>query len=418
MDQAKLIGPFVQIVTMENTPLKGPISDEDLMIHANDPWILIVGNLIAGVGKYSDLIASQSNQSDIEIIHLTEKYVCIPGLIDCHTHICFGGSRSNDYALRNSGKSYLEIAKSGGGIWDTVQQTRGQSIDALKRGTVNRAKRHLLEGVTTIEIKSGYGLSMEEELKMLRAISLANNSIECDLISTCLAAHILPKDFQGSISAYLDLIADDLLPTILTEGLSNRVDVFVEQGAFSTNEATTYLKKAKALGFDATVHADQFHAGGSEVAIEVGAVSADHLEASTQNEIKLLAKSEVIPVALPGASLGLGMSFTPARKLLDSGASLAIASDWNPGSAPMGDLLLQACLLGASEKLSNAEVLAGLTLRASKALKLTDRGEIITGKLADLAIFPCDHLNEIFYHQGKLKPSMVLKGGNLISKPN
>jgi imidazolonepropionase len=186
------------------------------------------------------------------------------------------------------------------------------------------------------------------------------------------------------------------------------VDIFVEEGAFTVENALIYLNNAKKMSFDLTVHADQFSTGGSEVAVKMGAVSADHLEASTEYKIKLLADSNTVAVALPGASLGLGMPYTPARKLLDAGACLAIASDWNPGSAPMGDLLLQAAVIGASEKLSTAETFAALTYRAAKALNLHDRGILAPGKRAHLQVYPCSDYREILYNQGSLKPNQVL----------
>ncbi|MGI9547903.1 MAG: imidazolonepropionase, partial [Flavobacteriaceae bacterium] len=334
--------------------------------------------------------------------------------IDAHTHICFGGSRARDYAKRNAGKSYLEIAREGGGIWDTVSKTREASIQELIKGIVKRSKLHLKNGTTTIEVKSGYGLSVDEELKMLRAISEANEQISTDLIATCLAAHIPPKDFKGSSEEYLKLISRELFPRLIEEKLSSRVDIFIEESAFSVLEAMSYLREAQRMGFELTIHADQFSTGGSEVAVALGALSADHLEASTDREIKILAGSSVISTALPGASLGLGCPFTPARKILDAGGALAIASDHNPGSAPMGDLLTQSAILGAIEKLSNAEVLAGITFRAAAALNLDDRGTLSVDSLADLAVFHTDHYNEILYHQGNLKPCMVWKKGQLV----
>jgi imidazolonepropionase len=171
--------------------------------------------------------------------------------------------------------------------------------------------------------------------------------------------------------------------------------------------AMIYLKKAKEMGFEVTVHADQFTTGGSEVAVKIGAISADHLEASGEREIKLLANSDTVAVTLPGASLGLGMQYVPARKLLDAGACLAIASDWNPGSAPMGDLLMQAAVMSAAEKLSTAEVFAGLTFRAAKALNLSDRGILAAGMKADMQAYPCGDYREILYHQGRLKPLTI-----------
>jgi imidazolonepropionase len=202
------------------------------------------------------------------------------------------------------------------------------------------------------------------------------------------------------------------------ENLCTRIDAFVEKSAFSPEEILPYLKKAQQMGFDLTIHADQFSCGGSQVAVTLGARSADHLEASGEVEIQALAQSSTVAVALPGASIGLGMAFTPARKLLDQGAILAIASDWNPGSAPMGDLLTQASILATFEKLSTAEVLAGITFRAAAALGLTDRGKLTIGQLADFILFPTADYREILYQQGKMKPVGVWKKGENVLGTN
>jgi len=277
----------------------------------------------------------------------------------------------------------------------------------LEKLLLQRVERHLSEGVTTIEIKSGYGLETQSELKQLRAISKASTQTKASLVSTCLAAHMVPKDFSGGQSEYLNYVFHDLLPVIKNESLSNRVDVFIEESAFDANNALIYLNRAKQMGFDITVHADQFTTGGSAVAVKSGAVSADHLEASRDSEIKLLASSDTVAVVLPGASLGLGIAYASARKLLNAGACLAIASDWNPGSAPMGDLLMQAAVMSAAEKLNTAEVFTGLTFRAAKALRLNDRGILAPGMRADMQAYPINDYREILYHQGKLKPLII-----------
>ncbi len=412
MKKYKFIGPFIQLIGLENTKIKGPIKDEELTI-LKDVGILIEDDKIYNIDQYSSL-REKALSLDAEIIELQGNYVCTPGFVDAHTHICFSGSRARDYAMRNAGKTYLEIAEAGGGIWDTVTQTRKATQQELSYGIIKRANTLLKTGVTTIEVKSGYGLSVPEELKMLRAIKKANSEIEADLISTCLAAHMLPKDFDGNHTAYLDMISNTLFPILKEEHLTQRIDAFIEKSAFLPSDIFPYYQKAKAMGFDITVHADQFSTGGSEVAVKLDAISADHLEASTEDEIEMLAKSNVISVALPGASIGLGCDFTPARKILNSGGALAIASDWNPGSAPMGDLLTQACILGTFEKLSNAEILAGITYRAAAALNLSDRGRLKPGMLADFNMFQTDHYNEIFYYQGKLVPSQVWKKGDIV----
>jgi imidazolonepropionase len=349
------------------------------------------------------------------ITALEGAYVAVPGYIDCHTHICFGGNRARDFALRNAGVSYLEIAQSGGGIWDTVTQTRKCTEQELTQIVIKNANKHLQMGVTTIEVKSGYGLSVEEEIKMLRAIKCGNNETAADLVATCLAAHLKPKDFNGSNEAYLDYLVANLFPVLQSENLTKRIDAFVETSAFSASEIAPYLQSAKELGFDITIHADQFTTSGSEVAIHYGALSADHLEASEDKEIELLAQSKTIAVALPGASVGLGCVFAPARKILDNGGALAIASDWNPGSAPMGDLVCQASILATFEKLSTAEVLAGITFRAAAALNLFDRGRLIAGNKADFILYPTTDYRDILYYQGSLRPSKIWKSGKLVS---
>ena len=406
-----LIGPFAQLAPMSNLPLKGAIKDEALTLITGG-GVLISNSQIEAIGDYKEIKRSMGNTPFDEVI-LNDKFVGLPGFIDCHTHICYAGSRARDYAARNSGKTYLEIAQAGGGIWDTVTQTRKASEEELSKLTVQRATAHLSRGTTTIEIKSGYGLDPENELKMLSAIANANEASSVDLIPTCLAAHTIPKDRSITSVDYLNELLSDLLPEVKKRSLASRVDIFIEEGAFNTNEGKDYVIKAKEMGFDITIHADQFSVGGSTLAVECGAMSADHLEASTDREIQLLAQSDVIPVALPGASLGLGCGFTPARSLLDAGSSLAIASDHNPGSAPMGDLITQAAILGTMQQLSQAEVLAGITYRAAAALGLSDRGTLEKGKVADICIYRVSDLNEVLYHQGSLTPTLVIKKGKI-----
>ena len=246
---------------------------------------------------------------------------------------------------------------------------------------------------------------------MLRIINEIDSSNDIDLIPTCLAAHVTPKKYESS-KKYLDSIVNDLLPIIKEENLSNRVDIFIEEKAFSITEASNFLEKIK-NDFYITAHANQFTSGGLKVGVDNGAVSVDHLEVITDQEIDYLSKSDTTGVVLPGCSLGLGIPFAPARKLLDNNCKVSIASDWNPGSAPMGDLLMQASLLGSTEKLSNAEVLAGITCRAANALSLEDRGSLENGKIADMIGFKTNDFRDILYNQGKLKPSFICKRGKI-----
>ena len=407
----ELIGPISQLVTLQDLPLKGPISDSALPVISN-AGIAIENSTIVAVDNWDSLIARYPTA---HITKLEGAYVAVQGYIDCHTHICFGGNRARDFALRNAGVSYLEIAQSGGGIWDTVTQTRKCTEQELTQIVIKNANKHLQSGVTTIEVKSGYGLSVEEEIKMLRAIYNGNNETAADLVATCLAAHLKPKDFNGSNEAYLNYLVTNLFPVLRSENLTNRIDAFVESSAFSIDEIVPYLQAAKALNFDITIHADQFTTGGSEVALQFEALSADHLEASGDKEIEALAQSNTIAVALPGASVGLGCSFAPARKILNKGGALAIASDWNPGSAPMGDLVCQASILATFEKLTTAEVFAGITFRAAAALNLFDRGRLVAGNKADFILYSTNDYRDILYYQGSLRPSKICKSGKLVS---
>ncbi len=407
------IGPFTQIITMRGLPLKGALSDAQLEV-IEDGAMILEGERIETVGRVK-AIRQRAKVEGLPWHELDKPLVAIPGLIDAHTHICFAGSRAKDYAARSAGKTYLEIAQAGGGIWDTVLKTRAASPEELSTSIIDRAARLLRLGVTTAEVKSGYALTVEGELKMLRAIQTAHKNGPMDLIPTCLPAHIVPKDFGGSGMEYIEHLLTEFFPVVRREQLAKRADIFVEEEAFALDEARYYLSTLQKRGFDLTVHADQFSIGGSQVAIDCGARSADHLEASGAEQIEALAASSVIPVALPGASLGLGCAFAPGRQLLDAGASLAIASDWNPGSAPMGDLLTSASIFGMAQKLSLAELLAGITYRAAAALGLPDRGRLIEGQIADIVAFETGDYREVFYQQGQLRPALVWKKGQLIS---
>ncbi|MGZ5188642.1 MAG: imidazolonepropionase [Kaistella sp.] len=410
----KLTGPFKQIVTLANLPLRGKLSDDQLEI-IEDGGILTDNGKIVEIGNYEALktaVATEAKQYQTEFIE--GEQICMPAFTDSHTHICFGGNRANDFAMRNAGKTYLEIAESGGGIWSSVQHTRNASGEELLKTTLERINFLISLGITTIEIKSGYGLDVENELKMLRVIKKAQSLTKATLVPTCLSAHLKPRDFEGDNEEYLNYILDEILPKVKAEKLANRVDIFIEKSAFQPKESKAFLLKAKEMGFEITVHADQFTAGSSRIAVEVGAKSADHLEASIDEDIQFLAHSGTVAVALPGASLGLGEKFTPARKILDAGGILAIASDWNPGSAPMGNLITQASILATFEKLSTAEVLAGITFRSAFALNLEDRGILEKGKKADFVTFKTDNFQNVLYHQGSLAAESVFIDGEKI----
>ena len=390
---------------MVNLPERGAISDNSLEI-IDDGGVVIEDGKIIEVGDFLSL-----SKNDLDVREITYPCVLLPGFIDSHTHVCHYGNRSDEYAKRNSGISYQQILEEGGGIHNTMNSTSNSTDEQLTDDTLNRLKRHFQEGVLTCEVKSGYAPNLEDEVRMLRIINEIDSSNDIDLISTCLAAHVTPKKYESS-KKYLDSIVNELLPIIKEENLSNRVDIFIEEKAFSVTEASNFLEKIKS-DFYITAHANQFTSGGLKVGVDNGAVSVDHLEVITDQEIDYLSKSDTTGVVLPGCSLGLGIPFAPARKLLDYNCKVSIASDWNPGSAPMGDLLMQASLLGSTEKLSNSEVLAGITCRAANALSLEDRGSLENGKIADMIGFKTNDFRDILYNQGKLKPSFICKRGKI-----
>jgi imidazolonepropionase len=418
-DAAVLTGPFSELVSMEGLPLKGPISDDELIIR-RDAGILHrpgTGGEILEVGNFDQL---RQRWPTARVEEVPAGLCAFPGMTDAHTHLLWAGKRSADFAARLSGTSYREIASAGGGIMSTVRSVRNADSWHLAENLRHRAHQHLRRGVTTAEVKSGYGLDTENEIKMLEVISdvpggqrVSGGPGLPDLVPTCLAAHKNPGDLGLNNRRYLEMILGQLLPEIRRKNLSRRIDIFVEEGAFSPEEARDYLQAAKAMGFSLTVHADQFSAGGAELAVELGAVSADHLEHSDDAAIAALCTSETAAVALPGASIGLGEPFAPARRLLDGGASLVIASDWNPGSAPNGNLLLQAAILGTYEKLSMAELWAGITFRAAAALELDDLGILAGGSRADFIAFEGEWRDPLWF-QGSLPPAMIWKGGNRV----
>ena len=404
-----IIGPITQLLPMTGLPAKGPISDDQLSV-IKEAGIHIRDGVVVEIAPFERLV----KQAQIPVKELDAEFVGLPGFIDCHTHICYAGSRARDFAMRIAGKTYLEIAKEGGGIWDTVTSTRQADEDLLLSDLKYRAKLLLARGITTIEVKSGYGLDLEGELKMLRVIQRAQRALKVDLVPTCLAAHIVPKEFKGNVGGYLDMIISELFPFLKSENLTKRIDAFIEDEAYTPENIKPYLDEAQRMGMDITLHADQFSSGGSALGVRYGAVSVDHLEASGPKEIELLGNSDTVAVVLPGASIGLGCNFAPARAILDAGGQVAIASDWNPGSAPMGDLLTQASILATFQKLSNAEVLAGITSRAAKALNNDDIGVLSNTKNADLILFEVGDYREILYRQGGLSPKLIIKNGIMV----
>jgi imidazolonepropionase len=324
----------------------------------------------------------------------------IPGLVDCHTHLAFGGWRAEEFEQRIRGKSYLDIARAGGGIARTVGLTRAMSEDALVDRAAAFARSMLALGVTTIEAKSGYGLSLESELMLLGVYRRLSQQIPQWIAPTFLGAHTVPEEFKSRRGAYLELLVRELIPRVAREGLAHFCDAFVEEGAFSREEARTVLLAGLAHGLRPKLHADQLSdGGGAELAAELGAVSADHLECVSQRGIQALGSAGVVAVSLPLATLYLQHAPMPARHLIEAGVPLAVATDFNPGSAPSWHLPLAMLLACTLQRMTPAEVLKGATHYAARALALEQRvGSLEDGKAADFAVIDAESVDQWLYY--------------------
>ncbi len=366
-------------------------------IHAiADAALAWEGAVIRWVGRRADLPAEYRGAERVDARGAT----VVPGLIDCHTHLAFAGWRADEFEQRLRGRSYLEIARAGGGIARTVRLTRG----AGERELVDRAAGFLSEmltlGVTTVECKSGYGLDRDNELKLLGVYRTLDRSQPVRLVPTFLGAHMVPAEHRDDRERYIALLVDDLIPEIGAAGLARFCDVFVESSAFTVDEARRILKAGKAAGLAPKLHADQLTAGGgAELAAEVGAVSADHLECASDSGIAAMAAAGVVAVSLPFASLYLGQAPMPARKFIDAGVAVAVATDFNPGSAPSYHLPVALTLACTMQRMTPAEALKGATIYAARAVGLeTGIGSLEPGKAADFALIDAPDVDHWLYH--------------------
>jgi imidazolonepropionase len=354
------------------------------------------GPIIQWVGPEAEL---PSQFQSLTYVDARQRLV-IPGLVDCHTHLAFGGWRAEEFEQRIQGKSYLDIARGGGGIASTVAKTRQLSSDDLK----DRCRRFLAEiiqlGVTTIECKTGYGLDRETELRLLRVYRDLQDDGSVDIVPTFLGAHVVPPEFRERREEYVALLTETLIPEIAGEGLAEFCDVFVEASAFSLDESRRILSAAHGAGLGLKLHADQLTSGGgAELAAEMGAASADHLECVSPEGIRRLSKAGVVAVSLPLASLYLAHTPMQARALIDAGVPVAVATDFNPGSAPSYHLPL-AMMLGCTlQKMTPSEVLKGATLYAARAIgREPVTGSLEPGKRADFAIIDAPDVTHWLYH--------------------
>lgn len=324
----------------------------------------------------------------------------IPGLVDCHTHLAFGGWRAAEFEQRILGRDYLEIARAGGGILSTVMATRAASEGELVARSRTFLDEMIALGVTTVEGKSGYGLSLEEELKQLRVYRrLADDGPAC-VVPTLLAAHIVPPEFLQAREAYVDLIVEEIVPRAAADGLARCCDAFLEETAFSWDECRRVLVAGREAGLLPKLHADQLtDGGGARLAAEVGAVSADHLERVSTEGIEALAEAGVVAVSLPFATLYLNQDPLPARSLIEAGVAVAVATDFNPGTAPSYHVPFAMTLACTLQRMTPAEVLKGATVFAARAIGLEDEvGSLEPGKAADFAVIDAPDVDHWLYH--------------------
>ncbi|MDZ7758215.1 imidazolonepropionase [Rhodohalobacter sp.] len=368
-----------------------------------------VDDKIEWVGKKSEL---PEKYQSAETFDAGGKIV-IPGLVDCHTHLCFGGWRADEFEMRIQGRSYLEIAKAGGGILSTVKATRKASEDELFEKAAGLLDEIHRQGVTAIECKSGYGLSLDDELKQLRVYRRLKKESPVHIATTFLGAHTFPPEYKENRQGYIDLIINEMIPAVAEENLAEFCDIFVEESAFTIDEARTIFEAGKKHGLTPKLHADQLSSGGgAELAAEVGAVSADHLEQISDEGIRQMSEKGVIGVTLPLASLYTQQPYLNCRKLVNGGVEVAVATDFNPGSAPTFDLSLAMMLTCNHGRLTPAEVLKGATIYAAKAINRDKTlGSIVPGKSADFLIIDAENVNEWLYHyRGSRMTFGFLKG--------
>lgn len=389
----------------------GPIAGEAMgrVPILDDAALLIDGTRIAWFGRAVD-----APRDGIDSVIDAQGGCVIPGLIDCHTHAVFAGSREREWVQKIEGRTYLEILEGGGGIHTTVAAVRAATMDELAAAARPRLMRMLSGGVTTVEIKSGYGLTVADEIKMLRAVKRLAAELPIELVGTYLAAHTIPKEFAGRAEAYIDEVSSDAaFETIRREGLAEFCDAFCERGAFSVEQSERFLRAGARHGLRAKCHADQLsQVGASAMAARVGAVSADHLEFIDDAGIEALRAAGTIPVLLPGCSFFLNIAPVDARRLIRAGLPVALATDCNPGSCMMESLPLVMSIACTLLRMTPTEALVACTANAAAALGRADRlGAIAVGHRADLAILDVPSVERMCYEVGRSCARGVIQSG-------
>ena len=411
MDKSLAITGASQLVTLAGPrrPRVGAEMRELAII--NDGAMLIRDGRVVQTGARGEI--EPLIDADCEVVD-AGKRVVMPGFVDAHTHPVFAGNRADEFEMRAAGKSYQEIAASGGGIRSTVLKTRAASEDELFVASRRYSEWFLRSGTTTVEAKSGYGLTPEDELKMLRVIRRLDEETPLRYVPTFLGAHAVPDEYKNNREAYVDLVVGEMIPQVARAGLARFCDVFCEGGAFDVDESRGILQAAQAYGMGLRVHAEQFsQSGGSRLAAELGAITADHLECAGASEISALKSANVQPVLLPASVMMLGSHRYPdARAMIDAGLAVVLATDFNPGSSPAPSMLLVLTLASTQIKMSPAEAVAAATINAAYSLGLGDEiGSLESGKRADFVIHDCDDYRELGYFAGIEHPGAVYVEG-------
>ena len=406
-----------QLLTLAGGPQRGSNLGELSIIP--DGAVLIGEGQILDVGVTDELL----NKHPGADIFDAEGHVVMPGFVDPHTHLLWAGDRAAEFEMRLQGKTYMEILEAGGGILSTVKDTRAASPAALIAQTAERAEIAFAHGTTTMEVKTGYGLNYESELKQLQAILALDTQGPLSLVPTFLPAHAVPPEYRDGTQAYVDLICDEMLPALHQWWQSNAsdrplpfVDVFCEKGAFNLAQSRQVLETARGLNFPLKIHADEFeNLGGAALAAELGAVSADHLVKTSDGDIQALGKSNTVAVSLPGTPFGLNESeFTPAKKILDAGGMLALATDINPGTSWCESMQFMIALACRKMGLTPSQAIAAATINAAAAINRADEvGSIEVGKDADLLILCVDDFRHLGYRFGTNLVATVVKRGRI-----
>lgn len=385
----------------------------------NEIGVLTNHSILVEDEKIKEIIKN-SSLSEInfdEEIDLSDRIV-LPGFVECHTHTAFAGSRAEEFKLKLQGVNYEEIAKRGGGITNTMRAVRKSSFDELLGIIKPRIDYFIEQGITTLEIKSGYGLSFYDGIKLLQVIKELNKTSPIEIIATFLGAHTFPPEYKNDNEKYIDLINDELIPYISEHKLAKFCDAFCESTAFTAEQTEKIFMVAKKHGLKLKLHSEQFNSiGGLEVALNMGAVSVDHLEVLKDEQIDLFFNSDTTAVLLPGVSFFLDYDYAPARKLINANAIVALATDYNPGSSHISNFQIIMSLAAIKMNMTIEEIISAVTINSANALDISNEvGSIEVGKNADFAIFDANDYSDIVYNVGKNLNVMTIKNGEIIYK--